>query len=80
VKPKLIRLELDFSIVKKIKQFEIILVEEAISDFYSSNNLTTNISHDDAKLSIEPDPPKKIEPEPPKNAENDDESPSKAEN
>lgn len=80
MKPKLIRLELDFSLVKKIKQFEIVLVEEAISDFYSSNNLTTNISNDDAKLSIEPEQPKKIEPEPPKNAENDDESPSKAEN
>lgn len=71
-KPKLIRLDLDFSICKKIKQFEMVLVEEAISDFFLlSNNWSTNISNEDTKLSIEPGPPKDVE--------NDDKSPSKAE-
>jgi hypothetical protein len=37
-KPELIRLDLDFALVKKIKQLELVLVEEAVSDFY----LTTN--------------------------------------
>lgn len=52
-KPELIRLDLDFALVKKIKQLELVLVEEAVSDFYLTNNWTTNTTNEEAKLPIE---------------------------
>lgn len=55
-KPKLIRLELDFGLVKKLKQLELILVEEAVSNFFVANNWTTNSTQEEAKLSIDHKP------------------------
>lgn len=55
-KPELIQLELKFEIVKKIKEWELVLVEEAVSEYFiSESNITTN-TNEEAKNMIENEP------------------------
>ena len=52
-KPELIRLEIDYSLIKKLKKLELILVEESVTDFFISSSCTTGTSNEEAKLQIE---------------------------
>lgn len=55
-KPDLVQLDLDFEVVKKIKEWELILVEEAVSEYFiSESNITTN-TNDENKNMIENEP------------------------
>lgn len=52
-KPELIRLDVDYGIVKKLKQLELVIVEESVSDFFVTSNITTGESQEEVKLQIE---------------------------
>lgn len=52
-KPKLIRLDIDYGIIRKLKQLELVIVEESVFDSFIASNITTGTSQEEAKLQIE---------------------------
>ena len=55
MKPEPIRLDIDYSLIRKLKNLELILVEESVTDLFISANCTTGTSHEETKLQIEDD-------------------------